>query len=47
MLKQYPHVGKRIGSSAKVEEQDFDDSMDNFSIITKNKAEYVSTDAVW
>lgn len=47
MLKQYPHVGKRIGSSAKVEEQDFDDNMDNFPIITKNKAEYVSTDAVW
>lgn len=47
MLKQYPHVGKRIGSSAKLEEQDFDDSMDNFSIGTKNKAEYMSTDAVW
>lgn len=47
MLKQCTQIGKRMGSSAKVEGQDFDDSRDSFSIITEKKAEYMSTDAAW
>lgn len=36
-----------MGSSAKVEGLDFDDSRASLSIITQKKAEYVNTDAVW
>lgn len=36
-----------MGSSAKVEGWDFEDSRDSLSIRKEKKAEYVSADAIW